>query len=71
MIHLRRQDLTKKDNDKDKDKDKDIYIQRAIPDLQRLVTFATFDQSDEDLTKERDSGKDKYKDKDNKKDKYI
>ena len=40
---------------------------------QRLVTFETFDQSDEDTwpNQKKDNDKDKYKDKDNDKDKYI
>ena len=40
---------------------------------QRLVTFETFDQSDEETwpDQKKDNDKDKYKDKDNDKDKYI
>ena len=39
----------------------------------RLVTFETFDQSDEETwpDQEKDNYIDKYKDKDNDKDKYI
>ena len=39
----------------------------------RLVTFETFDQSDEETwpDQEKDNDKDKCKDKDNDKDKYI
>ena len=44
--------MTKKDNDKDKDKDndKDKYIYRSTfkERSQRLVTFAKFDQGDEE-----------------------
>ena len=54
--------------------DKDIYsivqhLQRAI----LLLTFETFDQSDEETwpDQQQDNDKDKYKDKDNVKDKYI
>ena len=39
----------KRDNDKDKDNDKEKYIQRAPSRSDpRLVTFETFDKSDED-----------------------
>ena len=40
---------------------------------QRLVTFETFDQSDEETRPDpkKDNDKDKYRDKDNDKDKYI
>ena len=40
---------------------------------QSLVTFETFDQSDEGTwpDQKKDNDKDKYKDKDNDKDKYI
>ena len=39
----------------------------------RLVTFETFDQSDEETRPDpkKDNDKDKYRDKDNDKDKYI
>ena len=41
--------------------------------LYRLVTFETFDQSDEETwpDQQKDNDKDKYKDKDNDKDKCI
>jgi len=46
---VRKDDLTKKDNDKDryKDKDNDNDIQRA-PSKSDSRDFATFDQSDEE-----------------------
>ena len=40
---------------------------------ERLLTFETFDQSDEETwpDQEKDNDKDNYKDRDNDKDKYI
>ena len=48
-------------------------LQNSTEWPERLVTFETFDQSDEETwpDQKKDNDKDKYKDKDNDKDKYI
>ena len=51
-----------------------IDIQKAAKEWTlRLVTFETFDQSDEETwpDQQKDNDKDKYKDKHNDRDKYI
>ena len=51
----------------------DLFKNTTNERPQRLVSFETFDQSDEETWPDpkKDNDKDKYKDKDNDKDKYI